>query len=327
MKKILIINILVTILLIFFLELLINFLGLAQLGGVEAKKLYDLTSENFKYKANATGLVFNKIVYTEKNGLRAPNPNYEYKENNESIIFFGDSVTFGNGVDEPNSFVGLLRNKFKELNFYNVSTPGNQIDNHYKNLIYLEKIKNIKKIFYIFTLNDIDINTNTEQIYVSKKNENFIEKIRNIKLINYINSSLRNKSYLYIYLKGIFTDPSARWFKYDYNLYKKVDLIKNLERFLENFNNLVLTKGQELIVVILPYEYQTRKNNCKGENLMPQNQLAKILKDKNIKFYDLVPLFCSQDKKKDLFYKFDPMHLSERGHNLIFKFLSNEVFN
>ena len=92
-------------------------------------------------------------------------------------------------------------------------------------------------------------------------------------------------------------------------------------------NNLVLTKGQELIVVILPYEYQTRKNNCKGENLMPQNQLAKILKDKNIKFYDLVPLFCSQDKKKDLFYKFDPMHLSERGHNLIFKFLSNEVFN
>ena len=87
MKKILIINILVTILLIFFLELLINFLGLAQLGGVEAKKLYDLTSENFKYKANATGLVFNKIVYTEKNGLRAPNPNYEYKENNESIIF------------------------------------------------------------------------------------------------------------------------------------------------------------------------------------------------------------------------------------------------
>ena len=326
MKKIITINILVSIVFIFLSEILINYLGLAQLGGVEAKKLYDLKSKDFKYKANATGLVFNKIVYTDENGFRVPVPNYKYDNNKNSIIFFGDSVTFGNGVSETDSFVGLFRDKFKEFNFYNVSTPGNQTNNHYKNFIYLNKIKNIKKVFYIFTLNDIDVNTNTEDLNL-RKNENFVEKLRSIKLIDYLNVSLRDKSYLYIYLKGILTDPSARWFKYDYNLYNKQDLIQNLEKFIKNFNNKVLASKNELSVIILPYEYQTREGQCRGKNLMPQNQLIRILKDENIKFYNLTTLFCSQKNPKDLFYKFDPMHLSESGHNLTFKFLLNEVFN
>jgi len=328
MKKIIIINFLIIIFLIISLELIVKYYKLSDLMGMESEKLISRDQNKLKFKPNTSGLVFNKIVYTDKNGFRVPNKNYAYKGTNDSIIFFGDSVTFGNGIEETKTFVGLARKYFINYNFHNISLPGYQIKDHKDNLEMIKKIKKINHIIYVFTLNDIDFNNNVVNIADKKVNKDkLVEKLKTINLINYFNFWLRNKSYLYMYIKGISSDPSKRWFEYDYNLYNNDLLLNNFESFIDNLSEETNAQKIKLSILILPYEYQTRKNKCKYENLMPQTKIKKILLDKKINYYDLTDLFCSQKITKKLFYKFDPMHLSERGHNLVFNFIKNEIFN
>ena len=46
-----------------------------------------------------------------------------------------------------------------------------------------------------------------------------------------------------------------------------------------------------------------------------------------IKIYyeDYTGVFCVHKKPVNLFYKFDPMHLSEEGHDLVFLNLSKKI--
>ena len=297
--------------------------------GIEGKKLYDFKSEKYAFKKNTSGLVFNTTIYTDNYGFRVPKLYYSYDKDKKSVIFFGDSVTFGNGVKEEKTFVGLLRNKFTKFNFYNLSLPGYNIENYYNNFSLLDEIKNLERVFYIYTLNDIYDKANINYYNLEKKNNTttFITKLKQNKILYNLNFWLRNKSYLYLYLKGILTDPSSRWFKYDYNLYSNEQLLINLENFIEQFNSKVKSKNTELLVIILPYEFQTRVGFCKTEFLIPQTKVATVLDKKNIKYFDLTNLFCNQKKPKDLFYKFDPMHLSKEGHQLILNFFLNEIYN
>ena len=331
MKKVVIINFFLILIIIISLELVVRSFQLSQLMGIESSKLYNLENDEYKFKSNTSGLVFNKIIYTDYNGFRVPNLEHSYKNNSNSIIFFGDSVAFGNGVEEQKTFIGLLRQSFKETNFYNLSLPGYQIDSHLKNVKYLNKFNNIKRAFYVFTLNDIDISNNLEGLtkdFEIKEGEfNFINSIKKNIFFSKLNAFLRDKSYLYNYLKGISSDPSARWFKYDYNLFKNEKLLENFELFIDKFVNQISDKEVEFSVIILPYEFQTRKNNCNYELLMPQSKIKKILEKKDIKFYDLTNEFCNQLDAKALYYKFDPMHLSEKGHFIVFNYLNEKIFN
>lgn len=287
--------------------------------------LYEKKENNFRYKSNSKGLVFNNLIFTEENGFRAPNNNFKYDKKN-SIIFFGDSVTFGNGVDEDKTFVGLLRKKHQNYNFYNISLPGYQIDNHINNFVYLDKFENISKIIYVPTLNDIDIKNNIEIISKNNTeiNKNYIQKLKNISFINKANIWLRNKSYLYMFIKGLFSDPSKRWFQYDYELYKDERKINSFKELLDNLKN----KNIDIFIIFLPYEYQTRSKNCNKEIIqMPQLKLEAIAKEYNTTYLNLTKNFCSFQNSKKLFYKFDPMHLSENGHALVFDAIDNALFN
>ena len=96
-------------------------------------------------------------------------------------------------------------------------------------------------------------------------NLNFVEELKEIKLFRYINSYLRNKSYLYLFLKGKSTDPSQRWFKIDKNHYEKKNL-DSFEEILIKFKEVTSEKDIDFKVILLPYEFQTRKNNCNKNN-------------------------------------------------------------
>ena len=69
----------------------------------------------------------------------------------------------------------------------------------------------------------------------------FFDKIKKNIIINKINLYLRNKSYLYLYIKGVTTDPSKRWFLADKALYNKISGICKL------FGNVKLQKGQSFL--------------------------------------------------------------------------------
>ena len=43
-------------------------------------------------------------------------------------------------------------------------------------------------------------------------------------------------------------------------------------------------------------------------------------------FYDLTPDFCKYKNPKKLYLKYDPMHLSEKGHEFVYR-LANGIIN
>ena len=174
MKKFLLINFLLFLVIISVLEISARFFKLADIKGTDniykGKFLktgsplyqflfgtYELEMENgyIEIKPNIEGKVFGAKVYTDSNGFRIPNINFKYKKNISSILFVGDSTLFGNGVDEKKTFLGLIRSELKKTNIYNASAPGHNINANYSKIKNHKKIDNINKIILVYTLNDI----------------------------------------------------------------------------------------------------------------------------------------------------------------------------
>ena len=319
MRKVFIINLAVIILFIIFLELVSNFFKLSNIVGIQ-KELINDNDEVIYLRPNKKGLIFGEEVFTDSYGFRVPSKNFKYLYT-ENIFILGDSVAFGNGIKEEYTFVGLLRKKFDNINFVNSSVPGYQMKDQINIIKKSKEFKNINSILYFFTLNDVYGSSNIVDI-TSKKISNDTFNLTKIKLLDDLNKFLRNKSYLYLFLKGVGTDPSKRWFNALHANYENLDpnVIKDNFKFLDNFSKNI---GTNLIVILLPYEYQTR--NCNENILKPQKKLIKILKDLNIDTKDLTYKFCNDKKSKKNFLKFDPMHLSKHGHKLVYNNLLNEI--
>ena len=330
MKKIIFINLMTIIFIIFIFELIANFFQLSNLKGIEPGLIDSSKGKIHKMIPNSSGIHFGKEIFIDKNGFRVPKKNYKYNNSNKSIFIIGDSTTFGNGITEGNTFIGMLRKNFKEWDFYNTAVPGYNIKHFNENINQINDFKNIKKVFYFITLNDVYGGTSIVDLSKKKKNKiskndekiTILKDIRNINIINKLNAFLRNKSYLYMFLKGVATDPSEKYFINIQDVYNKSDL-NHMNDYVLKLDKKLLDKKIKLKIIILPYEFQTR--NCTNKNLMPQNKINKILTKLNVNFSDFSANFCNHENPKSLFYKFDPMHLSIRGHSLVFELIKNEI--
>lgn len=319
MKKIVIINFFLFFLILISLELISKSFKLSGLMGIQNGLIYNKNNINFFYPY-AEGIIFDEKIYTDKHGFRVPAKDFDYT-GEKNILILGDSVAFGNGVKEEKTFVGLLRNFLKDYNLYNSSVPGYQLKDQIYLINQINTIGNVEKIIYFFTLNDVYGTSN-----IKSPNNKLVKEsdfsLKKIDLFNSINSFLRNKSYLYMLIKGLSTDPSKRWFLNLIKKYEQVDVSEIKKKFtiLKKISD---ENNSKLIIIFLPYEYQTRK--CTKEILLPQNKLKKAIKDTNINFKDFTNILCNQKKPKKYFYKYDPMHLSNKGHMLIFESLKNEI--
>jgi len=323
MKKLIFINFLITFLILLFFEFTIRVLNLSNLMGIDAGLMYQ-KNENHFMTPDSSGLIFGAKVYIDNNGYRVPSKSYKY-EGSKNILFIGDSVTFGNGVLEEETFIGKLRKDFQKINFINTSVPGHQIKNYEKKINIFSEFKNLDKAFYIITLNDVYLSSNISNFYNEKISEqerqkNFWVRLRKINIIGKINTFLRDKSYLYMYIKGKFSDPSKRYYKNIDKFYKENSLSA-----LSDLVDLLKKKlNTELYIITLPYEYQTRE--CKEQDLIPQNKIREIMNKKDeIKYFDLSFEFCNTNNPKKNFIKFDPMHLSLYGHDIVYKFLKDKI--
>ena len=128
-----------------------------------------------------------------------------------------------------------------------------------------------------------------------------------------------------MWLKGIVTNPSVRHFNYIYPIYNEEDAILKLKIEINKLKNSIDEKNNNLTFIILPYEFQTRKENCNEKYLKPQSELKNILKEENINFFDYSKNFCIHKNPKSLFLKFDPVHLSKDGHYLVFNLIKNDL--
>jgi len=324
MKKFFIFNIIIIFFLTIILELGARLFHLSDLMGAEEhlwiKKIKQ--NEYHALKPNSEGKIFTKKIYTDKFGYRVPNLNYKYVDEKESIFFIGDSTTFGNGVIEKNTFAGKIRTELVKYNIINSSVPGYNLPHYLYELNEIDKFKNISKAFYIYTLNDLSKISQEQEVNIEHAK---IDKLRKINILNQINNFFRNKSYFYMWFKGTLTDPAARHFQYDYNAYKVKSNLIFLKSSLIKIRNYFLQKGIKFQVIILPYEYQTRTGNCSSKFLKPQDVLVKVLDKLKINYSNYTNAFCDHPKSKALFYKFDPMHLSIKGHDFVYKLLKNDI--
>jgi len=318
MKKIFINNLLIILIFFFIFEIFLRTFEFADLRG-HGKELVEK-------QTNVETTVFGKKVFLNQYGYRVPNSEFSYNESINKIIFIGDSVLFGSGVYEEETFVGKLRDANKNKSYVNAAIIGNDVS---ENLSHIKKnysLFNSNNFIILFTLDDIaNQNITTKESEDDKKKTNLIQYLKNNYFLKKINLFLRTKSYTYLWIKGVTTDPSKRYFfesLISYNEKEKIDFFVEKVKEIKKFEK---SKSLNLKFIILPYEYQTRKK-CKLELLSPQKKITKIFDEKEVNFINLTESFCNHSNPEELYLNFDPVHLSTKGHDFVFKLIKNRIY-
>lgn len=300
-------------------------------------------SESPGWAPNSKGLVFGKMVYFDENGFRK----MEYPEKYEKEwLILGDSVAFGPGVETKDTFLGLLQKQHPEIKMWNTSVVGYSVDN-YKDIVnwFLSSNKKIDRVVMFLCLNDIYNNiaiTETDKT-ILQQGSNQEEKSadapkptptpQKAKPPNFISKAFqefiayfRCRSKLFVLLKSIMFDRSQSYFLFDYSLYKNNSdyYVKSLKTIDEIAQKLKKNKI-DLIIVILPYEYQLRLDD--PNLLLPQNVLKAHFKEQRISCIDIYDkMKNSSYKSRKLFLAADAMHFSKTGHKTAFDIINKELF-
>lgn len=116
MRKVILFNLFLIVVILVVLESIVRFFGLTGLQGYDKDAFLSENNITFS-KPNKTFKVFGKKVKTDQNGFRIPLNNFTYNKKENYILVLGDSVTFGVGVEEKNSYIGILRQKLKKKIF------------------------------------------------------------------------------------------------------------------------------------------------------------------------------------------------------------------
>lgn len=331
MKKVILFNLFLIVVILVVLESLVRFFGLTGLQGYDKDAFLSENNITFS-KPNRTFKVFGKKVQTDQNGFRIPLDNFTYNKKENYILVLGDSVTFGVGVEEKNSYIGILRQKFKKKNILNAAIFGHNLQSYF----YIIKKNNkdfknkIDKVIIFLSLNDIvpyqgvifKKNLNQDTI-----NKSFFESYQKNKFFIKLNVVLREKSSLFVLLKGLFTKPIKRHYDYMNVLYDSENNLKEFEKYINQITNFSKKNNLNLEFVLLPYAYQVI-NNCKEDLLTPQFEIIKIFSKLNLDLKNYTNEFCETPNKNDLFLKYDPVHLSNYGHKQLSNLLiSDGIFN
>ena len=312
MKKIFINNLLIALIFFFLLEIFLKSFGLSDLRGHG--------SELITKQKNVETVVFGKKVYLNSFGYRSSSTQSKYINKNKKIVFIGDSVLFGSGVNEEQTFVSKLQNKNQEFLYINAGIIGNDLPENIDDIEKNFKLFPGSEFIIIFTLDDVENKTKQESNSKTKKDNNFFNLVKNNFFISRVNHFLRTKSYSYLWIKGLATNPSKRYFEESLQNYKENDNINYFAKKIEEMKIFQKMNSINITFVILPYEYQTR-NNCKKNNFTPQKKIKNIFTEKKLVFLDLTSAFCDNKKPKNLYLNFDPVHLSVKGHELVYEYL------
>ena len=318
MKKIFLNNLLITLIFFFIFEIFLRSFELADLRG-HGKELKEK-------RKNVETLVFGKKVFLDQYGYRVPYKEFVYKKNENNIIFIGDSVLFGSGVNEEETFVGRLRKDNEDKSYVNAAIIGNDVSENLSDIKKNYKLFGNSNFFIILTLDDIINRKPTEKGNdEDEKNVNLIQRLKNNYFLNKINLFLRTKSYTYLWLKGIVTNPSKRYFFESFDHYNDEEKINFFNTKLDEIKNFENSENINIKFIILPYEYQTR-NYCESKFLLPQEKILKVFEERKIDYINLTKNFCNHSNPKKLYLNFDPVHLSIRGHDLVFKLIKNGIY-
>ena len=330
-KKIIIINFFVVVGIILTLEALIRIFNIVGLQGYDKQAFYSEHGITFS-KPNNTFKVFDIKSKADINGFRIPLQNYLYDNRKNSILILGDSVTYGVGVKEKDTFVGILRNRLIKNNLYNTAIFGHNIESY----LYIIKKNNkkfgneINQIVIFLCLNDIVSYQGVlfeKKLKKKKENNNFQKIILNNTFALKLNVFLRERSGLFVLFKNLLTDPVERHYNYMRELYESEKNLVKFKNTISEISNFAKKNNIKYKYVLLPYAHQII-NNCEKKFLKPQEIIKEIFDRENLFLNDYTNDFCKISNNKDLFLKYDPVHLSKYGHKYVSDLLiQDEIFN
>ena len=334
MKKIFIYNLVFFIVFFLTLEIGLGFFFNLNKQGIAAKIINESNLQPlFNYPYVNKKKIFGENVYTDKNGFRVSKNKFlsedKQSDNKEKIYFIGGSVTFGAGLKQEDTFSGIIDNE-KKFNVYNASVMGSNLKNNYfilKNKINRE---NLKLVIINFSLDDINDNTvpiirNNLNANENKINTNktLIENLKKNKIINNINNFIRANSKLYVFLKNYIFKAEDNYFYLAKEKYKIKENLNYMKAYLDKISYINEELNNKIIFISIPYSKEVDINNCLT-NSDERNIIEKEFIIRKIKYYDLKSLFCDS-KKRNLYLKFDPAHLSKNGHLEVYKFISKKI--
>ena len=321
MKKIVLINLIILILLIFLTEFTLRILLSYNVQGISEnipnKKInYNFNQPNLNY-----GKAFGVKIYTDKYGFRIKK-NHFIKKNKKDILFVGGSVTFGPVITADKTFVELLNND-SNFNIRNASVFGTNLENNIEIIKNYVNLKEVDKIFINFPLDDIISNkVDYKRDSVNQVNQReIVDSLKKNKVINYINTFVRSKSATYVFIKGIMANPQKNNYIHDLNLYKNKKLLDLLEVNLDLLSK-VFSK-EKIFFYSIPYAAQV-KNGC-GKSDGTEEILKEIFEKKGLEIFILKNNFCKTQKPIDYYFKNDPVHLSKTGHFAVYQSLKEFI--
>ena len=327
MKKVLFINFLVFITILFLIEFFIRVSFDITPQGL-SKGIIDISKNpKFNFPNISSKKVFGKKVYTDENGFRISNNLIKKDDRLENIFFVGGSVTFGSGVTQSNTFSGILEKELSKHKIFNASVIGSNIENNLQIIDKKINSKNLKYIFVNFSLDDIEnlnnLKKNNTLNLKKNKNSSFIERMKKNKFLIYINNFIRSKSVTYVFMKGIFLNSNERYYQYALNSYNESN-INALSLIMKKYSKKNKKLNNKIIFLMIPYSFQIKDENC-NKNDLAETTIENEIINSDLKLIKFKEKFCNDDKKNQIFLKYDPSHLSEYGHTLVAKILKNEI--
>ena len=269
---------------------------------------------------NYKGESFGEAFYTDANGFRIEREFRSIAASDApAILIVGDSVSFGPAIRDDLTIAGHLRRGLRNERIYNSSAIGYDAT-AYRNVIasLVPQRPEVKTVLLFYCLNDLtDVSAADIKSQINDNGE--IYATSDSSSVRKINDYLRSRSKLYLWLKNALRDTQMIYFQNDLASYQKSD--KYLEdglRPLAEIKQQLDAADISLKVFVLPYEAQLRKNTP-PDFLLPQQKVDDFLKQNGIQFFDLTQDLQNSGDTHSLFLYGDPMHLSEKGHELVAK--------
>ena len=316
-----------------------------------SRNLFDITDNSYYKNCRSCKAISAGVEVTlDSSGNRTFDDGLDPKLNSlkkttspsSDIVIIGDSVAFGPGIPFVDTFQNQLIERHPDINFINMSVIGHSLKQHQQTA---EKIVNaysidsnnnrLQQVFLIYCLNDIQWSTSNANILPKNAQSSNSEKgqfqwvdlMKSNFIFSQINKNLRDKSKLYLFVKGEFTDPYKRYFLADLEPYRSSMFdarIKKLKLISQKFKNANIP----FTIIIVPYEYQVRNVSSDSGVLLPQNRIKSYLATNAIDYIDLYKNFASAvDNSRSLYLGYDPMHLSEKGHSILSNVISKRLYS
>jgi hypothetical protein len=259
-------------------------------------------------KPNSRGLSNGAEVVVDSSGFRKTSIPIDTSKN--GWLFLGDSVTMGIGVDSDSTFAGRIQSKRRDVNVLNPSMIGYNVNdyinvfNHF--VIEERNAFKIREVFLFWCLNDIYTDADVIQMPGGKTRS----------VLGGVLNEIRRRTKIYFFIKTLLFDRPKTYFQFDSRLYADAVKLDSCVEKIALLNRESRARGIRFQVVLLPYEYQLRKNTDNDPN--PENILETRFNESGIETLNLLPLLseCGVASKK-LYLFGDGIHFSNLGHRII----------